>query len=201
VSGGGDLGSGLPIRDNVHQVAERVNPRARTVYVDVDPIVFVHARALLTDSPRTIVIEGDIRRPDAVLAHPDVRAHLDFSRPVAVIMYAILHFVGDHEAPAGIVGAFREVMVPGSALVVSHVVDDGDDAVSAATRRGAVIYSQSTTPFTPRSREQVATWFEGLRLVEPGLVDADAWRRVGNGTTTAPIVAGVGILDRRPDHE
>ena len=103
-----DLGSGLPTGDNVHQVAGRVNPEVRTVYVDVDPIVLVHARALLADSPRTIVVEGDIREPEKILGHADVRAHLDFSRPVAVVMCAILHFVDDHEDPRGIVRTSRE---------------------------------------------------------------------------------------------
>jgi O-methyltransferase involved in polyketide biosynthesis len=192
-----DLGSGLPTGDNVHEVAGRVNPDVRTVYVDVDPIVLVHARALLTDSPRTIVVEGDLREPDKILAHPDVRAHLDFAKPVAVVMCAILHFI--EQDPAGIVRTFADVMVPGSALLVSHVVDDGDGAVSAATRKGAEIYSETTAPFVLRSRDQVGAWFAGFRLVEPGLVDADLWRRTGSGKTTAPIVAGVGILDRGPD--
>jgi O-methyltransferase involved in polyketide biosynthesis len=193
-----DLGSGLPTSENVHEVAGRVNPHARTVYVDVDPIVLVHARALLADSPRTIVIEGDIREPDKILTHPDVCAHLDFTRPVAVMMCAILHFIGDDEDPAWIVEAFREVMVSGSALAISHVVDDEDSAASAATRKGAEIYSETTAPFIVRSREQVGSWFGGFRLVEPGLVDADLWRRTGNGKTTAPIVAGVGLLHQNP---
>jgi O-methyltransferase involved in polyketide biosynthesis len=194
-----DLGSGLPTRDNVHEIAGRVDPEVRTVYVDRDPIVLVHARALLIDSPRTIVVEADIREPEKILAHPHVQAHLDFARPVAVVLCAVLHLVGDQDDPAGIVAAYREAMAPGSALVVSHVVDDGNDATSAATRRGARIYSQTTAPFVLRSREQVRSWFTGFRLVEPGLVDADLWRRRGNGTTTAPIAAGVGILDGSSD--
>jgi hypothetical protein len=194
-----DVGSGLPTGDNVHEVAGRVNPEVRTVYVDCDPVVLVHARALLADSPRTIVVEGDVREPKAILAQAEVRAHLDFAQPLAVVVCAILHFVTPEEDPAGIVRAFADVMVPGSALVVSHVVDDGDDAVSAATRQGAAIYTQTTASFVPRSREQVAAWFDGFALVPPGLVDADAWRRTGNGRTTAPIVAGVGILDGGPD--
>lgn len=163
------------------------------MYVDVDPIVLVHARALLADSPRTIVIEGDIREPGRILDHPDLRSHVDFTRPLAVIMAAILHFVGDEADPAGIVRAFTDVLAPGSALVVSHVVVDGDDTVSAATRTGAQRYAETTAPLTLRTRDQVAAWFEGFRLVPPGLVDADAWRRNGTSKTTAPIVAGVGV--------
>jgi hypothetical protein len=190
-----DVGSGLPTGENVHEVAGRVNPDARTVYVDNDPVVLVHARALLADSGRTVVVEGDVREPEAVLAVPELREHIDFGRPVAVVLAAILHFVADADDPARIVGAFREVMAPGSALVVTHVVDDGNGSVDAATRKGAEIYSETTTPFVVRSRAQVAAWFEGFRLVSPGLVDADAWRRSGNGGATAPIVAGVGVLD------
>jgi hypothetical protein len=190
-----DLGSGLPTGENVHEVAGRVNPGARVVYVDNDPVVLVHARALLVDNVRTIVVEGDVREPGAILADPDVRAHLDFTRPVAVVMVAILHFVMSQEDPARIVGTFRKAMAPGSALVVTHVVDDGDDRVDAATRKGAQIYSQTTAPFVVRTRAEVSGWFQGFWLVPPGLVDADAWRRAGNGKTRAPIVAGVGILD------
>jgi hypothetical protein len=116
-------------------------------------------------------------------------------------MCAVLHFVTPDEDPAGIVRTLTDVMAPGSALVVSHVVDDGDDAVSAATREGAAIYSETTGPFVPRGRERVATWFDGFTLVPPGLVDADTWRRTGNAKTTTPIVAGVGILNGRPAHD
>jgi hypothetical protein len=196
-----DLGSGLPTGANVHEVAGRVNPEVRCVYVDVDSVVLVHARALLADSPRTIVVEGDIREPKAILGHADVRAHLDFARPVGVVMCAVLHFVTPDEDTAGIVRTFADAMASGSALVISHVVYDGDDTVSAATREGAAIYSETTGPFVPRSREQVAAWFDGFTLVPPGLVDADAWRRTGNAKATAPIVAGVGILDGRTEHD
>jgi SAM-dependent methyltransferase len=188
-----EVGSGLPTARNVHEVAGRINPKARTVYIDNDPVVLVHARALLADNERTIVADGDVRDPAGILADKAVQALIDFDQPVAVVLAAILHFV--QEDPARIVRAFRDAMAPGSAIVITHVVDDGDDAVSAATRRAADLYSQTTAPFVARSRQQVASWFDGFRLVEPGLVDADAWRRSGNGKTTAPIVAGVGLLD------
>jgi O-methyltransferase involved in polyketide biosynthesis len=194
-----DLGSGLPTAENVHEVAARINPAAKVAYVDFDPIVLVHARALLADSDRTIVVEGDVRDPAGILGHPDVRGHLDFARPVAVVMAALLHFISP-EDPARIVAAFRDVMAPGSALVITHVVDDGDGAQGPEVRKGADIYSDTTAPFVPRSRAQVAAWFDGLTLVPPGLVEADAWRRSGNGKAIAPIVAGVGFLDHGPGH-
>ncbi|HET9656761.1 MAG TPA: SAM-dependent methyltransferase [Kineosporiaceae bacterium] len=190
-----DLGSGLPTAQNVHEIAGRVNPGARTVYVDTDPVVLTHARALLADNAHTTVVEGDLRDPQAILSDPGVRGRLDFTRPVAVIMVAVLHFVTDEEDPARVVAGFRDAMAPGSALVVTHVIDDGDGMVGAATRNGAQIYSETTAPFVPRTRGQVASWFDGLELMPPGLVNADAWRRTGNGKTTAPILAGVGLLD------
>lgn len=196
-----DLGSGLPTARNVHEVAGRANGNARTVYVDNDEIVLLHARALLADHGRTLIVDGDLRDPAAILADPGVRGHLDFTRSVAVILGAVLHFVTDEEDPAGIVATFRDAMAPGSALVVSQVVDDGDGAVSAATRKGAQVYAETTAPFFLRSREQVAAWFEGFSLVPPGLVDADNWRRIGTGRATAPIVAGIGVLDGRGDGE
>jgi hypothetical protein len=190
-----DLGSGLPTGDNVHEVAGRINPDAKVAYIDFDPVVLVHARALLVDPARTIVVEGDVREPERILADKDLRAHIDFDRPVAVVMAAILHFVADAECPARIVAAFRDVMPPGSALVITHVVGGDDDGErDAGIRKGADIYNESTAPFVVRSRTQVAEWFDGFVLVPPGLVDADAWRRNGNGRLTAPIVAGVGVL-------
>jgi hypothetical protein len=190
-----DLGSGLPTGVNVHEVAQRVNPDAKVVYVDNDPVVLVHGRALLADNRRTIVVEGDIREPEEILAARQLRGLIDVEQPIAVLCAAILHFVPEAADPAGIVRAFADVMAPGSALVISHVVDDGDGERAAATRESAAIYSETTAPFVVRSRAQVAAWFDGFRLVPPGLVDADQWQRAGNGKITAPIVAGVGVLD------
>jgi hypothetical protein len=189
-----DIGSGLPTRENVHEIVGRVNPDARTVYVDFDPVVLVHARALLVDSARTIVVEGDVRDPGKLLADPDLCAHIDFRRPVAVILAAIMHFVPDELDPAGIIRTFREVMAPGSALVVTHAVEGRDDG-GAGVREGARIYTDTAAPIVIRSPAQVAAWFEGFRLVPPGVVHADAWGRTGSGKVTAPVVAGVGLID------
>ena len=123
----------------MHEVARRVNSDARVVYVDSDPIVLVHGRALLEDNRRTIVVEGDIREPERILADRQVRGLIDLEQPIAVLCAAILHFVCDDADPAGIVRTFADVMAPGSALVISHVVDDGDDRRAAAIREGAVI--------------------------------------------------------------
>jgi hypothetical protein len=180
---------------NVHEIVARINPDARVAYVDNDPIVLVHARALLADPTRTIVVEGDVREPDTLLADADLLGHLDFRRPVAVIAAAILHFVADDQGPARIVRAFRDVMAPGSALVITHAVEGRQDDDGAGIREGARIYSESAAPLVIRSREQVAAWFDGFTLVPPGLVAADDWRRTGNGRVAAPVMAGVGFLD------
>lgn len=188
-----DLGSGLPTRDNVHQIAGRIAPESRVVYVDHDPIVLVHARALLADS-RTIVVEGDIRKPEQILADKDLRQHLDLSRPVGLICAAILHFVPDEDDPWGIVQTLRDQLAPGSHLVVSHVTHSEDQRQDAGTRAAAELYAETTAPFVVRGREDIARFFEGFALVEPGLVAADEWRRRGSRTTTGPVLAGVGVL-------
>jgi hypothetical protein len=134
-------------------------------------MALVHARALLADNARTIVVEGDALEPESILADPGLRAHLDFSQPVAVLFAAMLHFVTDAQDPARIVFAFADAMVSGSGLVISHVVAGGDGGQDAATRRGARIYAETTAEFVVRSRGQVRAWFEGFELVRPGLVD------------------------------
>jgi SAM-dependent methyltransferase len=149
-----EVGSGLPTARNVHEVTGRINPQARTTYIDNDPIVLVHARALLADNARTIVADDDVRDPGGILADKAVQGLIDFDRPFAVVLAAILHFV--QEDPAPIVRTFRDAMAPGNAIVITHVVDDGD-AVSAATRRAADLYSQTTAAFVVRSGEQVAS--------------------------------------------
>jgi O-methyltransferase involved in polyketide biosynthesis len=189
-----DLGSGLPTGENVHEIAGRIREDARVAYVDNDPVVQVYARALLADSGRTIVVEGDVRDPERLLADPDLLAHIDFRRPVAVILAAILHFVPDEQDPARIIRVFREVMAPGSALVITHAVEGRHDD-GAGVREGARIYSESAAPLVIRSLEQVATWFDGFTVVPPGVANADTWGRTGNGRVTAPVVAALGFLD------
>ncbi|WP_225878914.1 SAM-dependent methyltransferase [Spongiactinospora rosea] len=168
-----DIGAGLPTQRNVHQVAAETAPDARTVYVDNDPQVLVHARALLQDSPNVIVAAGDVRRPQEILRDPAVREHLDFDRPIAVLLLAILHFIPDDDHPAGIVRTLREAVVPGSFLALSHVVvDERPEAVAPVER----IYQNASTPFVGRLSSEVEPFFAGLDLVEPGLVNLHEWR-------------------------
>ncbi|MDF5755613.1 SAM-dependent methyltransferase [Spongiactinospora sp. TRM90649] len=168
-----DIGAGLPTQHNVHQVAAEVAPDSRTVYVDNDPQVLVHARALLQDSPNVIIAEGDLRYPGEILGDPGVRAHLDFERPVAVLMLAILHFIPDADEPLRIIGELRDALPPGSYLALSHVtVDERPEAAPAVER----IYQNASTPFVGRMSSEVEPMFDGLDLVAPGVVNLHEWR-------------------------
>ncbi|MEU7915859.1 SAM-dependent methyltransferase [Microbispora bryophytorum] len=193
-----DIGTGLPTQENVHQVAQAEAPESRIVYVDNDPIVLVHARALLADNPRSIVIDGDMRKPESILGHPGVRTHLDLTRPVALIMLAVLHFVTDDAEAARVVGAFREPLAPGSHLVVSHITrgDLDEDAV----RRGRDVYTTTTAGgIVPRTAAQVRGFLDGLHVLEPGVVPLHRWRPenaepVWNGVPGGDILGGVGLV-------
>ncbi|GGK73696.1 hypothetical protein Sme01_32940 [Sphaerisporangium melleum] len=170
-----DIGAGLPTQQNVHQVAREVIPDAKVAYVDNDPIVLTHARALLADSRRTIVVQGDMYDPDDILEDPAVVRHLDFSQPVAVLMVSILHFVPDDETAASIVARFREVMVPGSHLVVTHGYT-GEIGSRTDQQVRAVYTKTATGSVKPRDHAEIARYFDGMELLPPGLVPVSAWR-------------------------
>jgi SAM-dependent methyltransferase len=191
-----DIGAGLPTQGNVHEIAQRVNPAARVAYVDNDPIVLSHGRALLADDKTTKVFTADMREPQAILTAPGLAGLIDFSRPVAVLFVAVLHFVRDEEDPYGIVGTFRDAMAPGSYLVLSHVTTDGLSAELLA--RNEEVYERSTSPSRPRSGDEIARFFDGLDLLEPGLVRPGQWRPwSGQVTVTHFMYAGVGTKTAR----
>jgi hypothetical protein len=170
-----DLGSGLPTQENVHEVAHRVAPDSHVVYVDNDPIVLVHARALLATDPRTTVLEGDLRDPEAILASPALRGQIDLDRPVAVLLFAILHFIRDDKEVAEIVATLRERLAPGSYLAISHGYAGKISREVASQVRGAY----ADTPagdLVPRTPEHLRSYFEGMELLEPGIVPVEAWR-------------------------
>ena len=169
-----DIGTGLPKLGNVHEVAHAANSLCRVVYADNDPVVMAHARALLADSLKVTAVHADLRDPDHLLSLPAVRALIDFSRPVAVLMVAVLHFVEDGEDPWSIVDRYKHVMVPGSYLAISHVTDDGSPA--EAIRQAAEVYKHASAPGVARSRAEVSRFFRGLDMVAPGLVDPGYWR-------------------------
>jgi O-methyltransferase involved in polyketide biosynthesis len=181
-----DLGSGLPSAQNVHEVAQSIAPESRVVYVDHDPVVLMHARALLRSSPEgaTGYIQADLRSPDGILAK--AAETLDFSRPVAVMLLAVLHFVSDADDPAALIATLMDALPSGSYLVIGHAASDIDAEASAElTRR----YNQlSSATITPRDRDQVARFFDGLEMVPPGVVPIS---ELGLSSDINPTVGGL----------
>ncbi|GLY80907.1 SAM-dependent methyltransferase [Actinoallomurus iriomotensis] len=170
-----DIGTGLPTQDSVHQVAGRIDPQSRVVYVDVDPVVVSHGRALLATDERSTVIRADLRRPDDILSHPETRALIDFDRPVGVLLVAVLQFVPDDREAADVVARLRAALAPGSHLVISHIT--ADEVAPDVVGEGREIYATTSLgSITPRSPARVAAFFEGLELLEPGLVGVEHWR-------------------------
>jgi hypothetical protein len=171
-----DLGTGLPTRDNVHQVAQHVNPAARVIYVDNDPMVLAHSRALKTGGG-TAVIQADMRDPDSILSHQDTRRLIDFSQPLAILFVAVLHFVADADAdaddPHAIVARFTDSAAPGSHLVVSHVTTDPSPQTAA---RVASVYASTINQAAPRTHASILAFFDNLCLIEPGLLPVSQWR-------------------------
>jgi SAM-dependent methyltransferase len=171
-----DLGTGLPTQGNVHEVARAVRPGARVAYVDNDPLVAAHARALVDADERTAVVEADLRDPGAVLDDPQVRELIDFGRPVCVLFVAVLHFVPDERDPAGIVRRFTEAVPAGSHVILSHAAVEERRNVNV----GETYRSQSANAaLIARTREQVAGLLDGLTILEPGVVPLHEWRPVG----------------------
>jgi len=192
-----DLGTGLPTQGNVHEIAREIIPDARVVYVDNDPIVLAHGRSLLAGSPGTTVITADMREPHAILSNADLQALIDFSRPVAVLFVAVLHFIRDSEDPAGIVKAFRSVMTSGSYLVLSHLTSDGPPP--AAVAHTIEVYENATSPIAFRTRNQIAQLFDGFTLQRPGLVRPWQWRPEPTDTMhTKWLYAGVAQITDTP---
>jgi hypothetical protein len=170
-----DVGTGLPTADNTHEVAQRIAPQCRIVYVDNDPLVMVHARALLTGSPegRTAYIEADLLEPQTILARGDLTATLDLKQPIAVLLVAVLHFVPDDAVANAAVKTLVEATAPGSYLVISHATDDlMDPETVQALADGGHLGSADTTL---RSKERIAGLFGGLDMVEPGLQIVSDW--------------------------
>lgn len=203
-----DLGSGLPTSPNVHEIAQQINQNTRVVYLDRDPVVLVHARALLAGE-RTIAVAGDIRDPLPVLTDPAIRDHLDFERPIGLLLVAVAHFLTEQDQPAHLLAAFRDALAPGSHLVLSHVADLGhpepptavvvDPARAAATREAARVYESLAGPFTLRTPARIGALFDGFQLLPPGLVPAHQWRPTRRRPPRhVPILAGVGRLPDAP---
>jgi hypothetical protein len=167
-----DIGSGIPTVGNVHEVAQRHDPEARVVYVDRDPVAVAHSRAILAGNEKAVVVQGDLREPDAIFDSPAVRAAIDLDKPVAVLMVAVLHFVPDDDDPQDAVTRIGARLAPGSFMAISHASAEGRPEMADAHQQ---LYSRTPTPMTMRSRAEITQFFDGFELVEPGLVWLPLW--------------------------
>ena len=190
-----DIGTGIPSANNTHEVAQAVAPTARVVYVDNDPIVLSHARALLTSDPAgaTDYIDADLRDPRGILA--SAARLLDFSRPVAVMLMAVLQHLDDEDDPYRVTETLLEPMPPGSYLALSHPAKDIN--AEAMARMAESLNKMMAEKVTFRDRPAVAGFFDGLELVEPGLVQASKWRPISEAEAASPAALWGGVA-RKP---
>jgi hypothetical protein len=169
-----DLGTGLPNQNNVHEVARQVHGDARVVYVDYDPVVIAHARALLAGSDTNItIVQADVREPMAILDDPETKRLIDFSEPVGVVFLGVLHCLTDADDPWGVVATFRERMASDSWLIVSHLTDDAHPEIGVAARE---VYDEADAPLIHRSHEAVTRMFDGFEIIDPGVTHVADWR-------------------------
>ena len=196
-----DIGTGIPTSNNTHEVAQRAEPRSRVVYVDNDPIVLAHARALLTSSPegRTAYVDADFRHPKTVLESPAVRDLIDFDQPVALLTVALLHFFPDSEKPWEFLEEYKAALPSGSVLILSHGTGETmDPEVSEAVMR---TYQAAGLNIVSRTKAEVARFFDGWGLVDPGIVSVHEWRGDGHEedlALTPAEAAGYGAVGLKP---
>jgi hypothetical protein len=187
-----DIGSGLPTADNVHEIAQRIDPATRVVYLDNDPIVLSHAEALLADDKATFVVDGDLRDPAGIVANPDVRKYLDWEQPIGLLMCGVLHYVLDDEQPAEVVATLYDALPSGSYVFIHHLLSTEDPA--AAVLQEQMRSGLGRAQF--RTLDEVRLLFDGLELVEPGLVPVPDWRPQPPTIRDHPVLemacAGVG---------
>ncbi|MER7114520.1 SAM-dependent methyltransferase [Saccharomonospora azurea] len=192
-----DLGSGLPTVGNTHEVAQAANPDAKVVYVDIDPIVLAHGRALLEDNPNTKVVTADIRKPLDMLEHPEVTSLIDFDKPVCVMLVGILHHILDEEDPEGIVATLRNAVPSGSYFFITNFTRLSDTPESEELER--VLLSQLGTGRV-RTPAELARYFEGLDPLSPGIVPLPLWRpeEIITDATTVGVRFMTGGVARKP---
>ncbi|MEV5647457.1 SAM-dependent methyltransferase [Nocardia sp. NPDC052254] len=194
-----DLGAGLPTAGNVHEIAQSAAPESHIVYVDNDPIVALHARSLLDTAPQgaTVYLEADARHPQPILSHPDLLATLDLSRPVALIMLAVMHFFTDEDRPYEVVRELVDALAPGSYLVMSHATSDHLSEEDLHETEQA--NKRSGIPFRLRSTAEFREFFDGLELVDPGIVSIINWPTESRRAHPRPeAVSMLGAVARKP---
>lgn len=172
-----DIGSGIPTAGNVHEIAQAAAPEARVVYVDIDPVAVAESQEILAGNDRATAILGDLRNPSAILGNPRVSKLLDFTSPVGLLLVAVLHFVPDDTEATDAVAQLVKALAPGSYLVISHACPEDPDLNLADVGVAQEVYQRQTaTPFTLRTRAELARFFTGFELVDPGLVWLPEWR-------------------------
>lgn len=190
-----DLGSGLPTVQNTHEVAQARNPDARVVYVDIDPLVLVHGRAILAENAKTKVVTGDAREPAAILGQPEVSEFLDLDRPVAVMLVGMLHYLSPDIADS-VVSAYRDAMAPGSYLFITSLVDSGLPAQQELAR----ITRENLEEGWARTPSEIEHHFGDFELVDPGVVYTALWRPdepvIANNLTAGEQLGMAGIARR-----
>ncbi|MFY1675301.1 SAM-dependent methyltransferase [Plantactinospora sp. WMMB334] len=177
-----DLGSGLPTQGNVHEIAHEVDPDARVVYVDNDPMALAHGRALLADARTTTVVGADVREPEEILDHPEVRRVIDFEQPVGLLLMAILHHLHDHEEPGAVTRRLTAALPSGSYLAISHFHDPGEahPDISQKVRGVEKIFNETLGTGRWRTHQEILAFFGDLELLPPGLVPVAEWRPDGD---------------------
>lgn len=178
-----DIGTGLPTQNNVHEIARGAAAGTHVVYADYDPVVVAHGQMILSGVTSSAFIQADIRHPDDILGSPEVRSLINFDKPVALLLVAVLNFVTDEEDPAGIITRLRSAMAPGSYLVISHGASEERPATAQKIRD---VYQKATAQAVLRGRAEILPFFTGFDLVEPGLVYASQWRPDVRSSTTRP---------------
>jgi SAM-dependent methyltransferase len=188
-----DIGSGIPTSGNVHEIASG----AAVVYVDLDPVAVAHSQAILVGNSRVRSIQADLREPDTFLTHIDLHAVLDLDQPVGLLLVSVLHLIPDTDEPARIVARLRDALAPGSFLVVAH--GTADSRPTEVGRLGE-LSKRITTPMTTRTRDQVARFFAGFDLVDPGLVWAPEWHPEAGDDLEHPELSGNYVGVARKTH-
>lgn len=169
-----DIGSGVPTVGNVHDVAQQLDPDARVVYVDIDPVAVAHSQAILEGNENATVIQADLRDPDSILEHPERRRLLDLDQPIAVLLVSVMHFIPDSEDPAGIIARLRHAVAPGSFLLFSQAGLAGTTAAKVDSAKE--LYARTNARLSMRTREEIEKLVVGWQLVEPGLTFLSTWR-------------------------
>jgi SAM-dependent methyltransferase len=189
-----DLGSGIPTVGNVHEVAQRVRPDSRVVYVDYEPVAVAHSEMLLRDNQNAGIVQADLRKPEEILHARVTRRLLDFGEPVALLMVGVVQFLADADDPWGLAASYRDVLAPGSYLALSaFTADNAPEGMAGAVE----VFSSSQDPIHPRTREEIIRMFDGFELIEPGVVYTPEWRPereddVGDNVRRANLYGGVG---------